>query len=247
MTMLPIPQHVGIIMDGNRRWAKQHGLPVLQGHKHGMDALTEVVKESLSLGIQHMTVFGFSTENWRRPLEEVRGLMNLFRMYTKENVKSLKAQGVSLRFIGDRSLMDPDIQQIMHESEQLTASCDKLTLRIALSYGARQEITAAFKKIAEKILHREIQINQITPELISAHLETAGVPDPDVIIRTSGECRLSNFLLWQAEYSEFIFTEVLWPDITREKFKHLINDYCKRERRYGKTSEQIQDDTHELV
>ncbi len=240
-SILPIPTHVGIIMDGNRRWAKHRGLPVLEGHRRGMTALNEVVKESLALGIQHITVYGFSTENWSRPLDEVRGLMNLIRIYAKENVKTLRAAGVRLCFMGDRTMIDSDVLQIMEDAEKLTASCEKLTLRIAFSYGSRQEITAAIKAIAEKVLQKEIQIDQITPEMVSAHLETAGAPDPDLIIRTGGEQRLSNFLLWQAEYSEFLFTDIFWPDVTQELFRQFINDYRGRERRYGKTSEQIQD------
>lgn len=246
-SILPIPQHVGIIMDGNRRWAQGHGLPVLEGHRRGMNSLTEVVKASLSLGILYLTVYAFSSENWRRPLDEIRGLMNLFRIYAKENIKSLQAQGVRLRFMGDRSQLDEDIIKIMEDAEKTTESCDKLTLRIAISYGSQQEIVTAIKSISEKAISQEIQIDQITPELISAHLETADAPDPDLIIRTSGEHRLSNFLLWQAAYSEFLFTDIFWPDVTQEHFGQFINNYRLRERRYGKTSEQIQNASCQLA
>ena len=227
-------QHIAIIMDGNGRWALKQGLPRSLGHKKGAEVVKTIVKAAGEQGIKYMTLYAFSTENWQRSPEEVSYLMNLLRQYLKGDLQELKENQVRIRFIGERYMLDSDIQKMMSDLEQETASFDKMTLCIALSYGSRQEILSAVKKTAEQYKNGNISLEDIDINLFSSMLYTKDIPDPDLLIRTSGEQRISNYLLWQLAYSEFAFTEVLWPDFTPELLQQIIEDYKTRERRYGK-------------
>jgi undecaprenyl diphosphate synthase len=227
------PQHVAIIMDGNRRWAQARGLPVALGHKAGAEAARRTVEAAAELGISWLTLFAFSSENWRRPLEEVSALTGLLRLYLRAEVATLVKEGVRLRIIGDYTRFGPEMTRAIRAAEQATAGGTRLNLNVALSYGARDEILAAARAAA-----REIAAGRLAPEALDEArfgtlLQTAGVPDPDVIIRTSGEQRLSNFLLWQAAYAEFVFQDVLWPDYRAEHLAEAVEDFRRRERRYG--------------
>jgi len=233
---LTVPAHVAIIMDGNGRWAQARNLPRTAGHKKGVDAVRTVVETAAEIGVSHLTLFGFSTENWKRPENEVSDLMGLLRLYLRKEVASLAKNGIRLRIIGDRKSLPSDIQNLISESEDKTAKGKRLTLVIALSYGGRADITEAVQKLAEKALRGEIKPEEINEDLISANLSTAGIPDPDLVIRTSGEQRISNFLLWQSAYSEFLFEEKLWPDFGRDAFLKAVDAYQLRERRFGATS-----------
>jgi len=228
--------HVAIIMDGNGRWAKYQGKPRLFGHRRGAENVKSIIEECISQKIPYLTVYAFSTENWHRPQEEVQGLMNLLRFYLKNEIKTFKKQGVSLRMIGERSRLDKDIQDLIIHAEEETKDNSILTLQVALNYGSREEITEAFRKM----IRAGLDVSQITEKKVGEFLYTAGVPDPDLFIRTSGECRVSNFLLWQSAYAEFYFTETFWPDFSKQEFQKALADYNNRERRFGKTSEQVQ-------
>ncbi|MBO38576.1 MAG: di-trans,poly-cis-decaprenylcistransferase [Rhodospirillaceae bacterium] len=227
------PIHVGIIMDGNGRWAEERGWPRVEGHRRGIEAVRQVVKCSIQSGIKYLTLYGFSIENWKRPSQEIEFLMGLFRLYLREELDELDEGGVRLRFIGYRGLLDKDIVTLIEEAEDRTKGNKVLTVIVAFSYGARQEITSAVRDVARQVLAGDLDIDQIDEIMFSEHLETAGIPDPDLVIRTSGEHRISNFLLWQSAYSEFLFTDTLWPEFCEEEFQGAINEYKRRERRYG--------------
>lgn len=227
------PKHIAIIMDGNGRWATQRGLPRIAGHKRGLNSVRKVTREAKNLGVKYLTLFAFSTENWLRPREEIHGLMDLFRFYMRRECKTLVAEGVRIRFIGDPTEMPADIQKLMIEAEDLTAEGDVMTLVVALNYGARAEIVRAAARLSERVAAGEIDSSDVTEEAITAELTTSGIPDPDVIIRTSGEQRLSNFLLWQAAYTEFLFVDKHWPDFDSEALRMSVAAYNRRHRRFG--------------
>lgn len=227
------PEHIAIIMDGNGRWATKRGLPRIAGHKRGLNSVRKVTREAKSLGINYLTLFAFSTENWLRPREEVHGLMDLFRFYMRRECKTLVAEGVRIRFIGDSTEMPKDIQKLMVEAEDLTADGDVMTLVVALNYGSRAEIVRATARLAKKVAAGEMKAEEITEEAITAELTTAGIPDPDLILRTSGEQRLSNFLLWQAAYTEFLFVDKHWPDFDQTALREAVMAYNNRDRRFG--------------
>lgn len=230
------PLHVAIIMDGNGRWAKKRMLPRAAGHKKGADAVRRCVESSVELGVTHLTLFGFSSENWKRPEEEVSDLMGLLRIYLKNEVKRLHSEGVRIRFIGDQSNLSDDIVKSISESEYLTQNNSTLILTIALSYGGRAEITQAAKALALKVAAGEISADEITEDRINQTLYTHDIPDPDLLIRTSGEQRISNFLLWQIAYSEFLFMDVLWPDFDKSHLEECLKELSGRDRRYGMIS-----------
>jgi undecaprenyl diphosphate synthase len=232
-TSLPPPVHVGIIMDGNRRWAKGRGRPRIDGHLRGMEAVRKVVKGSIALGVEYLTLYAFSIENWKRPAAEIRSLMGLLRLYLRQEIKDLDQQGVQVLFIGHRTLLPDDIVSLIEEAEEQTKGNTNLNLVVALSYGARQEITAAAQSVARQVEAGELDVSDIDETVFIKHLETAGMPDPDLVIRTSGEQRISNFLLWQVAYAEFIFVDTLWPDFSEDDLREAINEYHRRERRYG--------------
>ena len=228
-----IPQHVAIIMDGNGRWANKRGLPRTMGHKEGAETVRKVAEAASDLGIKYMTLFGFSTENWNRPAEEVTELMSLMRYYIKGNIAELHKNGVRLRIIGERHRLAPDILQIVEHAEKTTAANDKLHLTIAFSYGARQEIVSAAQKLAFEVQAGTLRPEEIDQTRLSHALLTADMPDPDLLIRTSGEKRISNFLLWQLAYTELVFLDTLWPDFGRNDLEEAITEYNGRERRFG--------------
>ncbi len=227
------PAHVAVIMDGNGRWAESRGLPRLQGHKRGADRVREIVEACPKLGVTHLTLFAFSTENWKRPAAEVIGLMRLFRRYIKKEGARLVAEGVRVRFIGGRDRLDADLQALMAGLEAQTTGNDQLHLTVAINYGGRDELVRATRRIAAAVAAGRIEPAAITDATVEAHLDTAGLPDPDLIIRTSGEFRVSGFLPWQAAYSEFTFVETRWPDFTPDLFAAQVRGFGRRERRFG--------------
>lgn len=227
-------QHIAIIMDGNGRWAKAKGLPRTAGHAQGAETLQKIAAAAADLGVTYLTVYAFSTENWQRPQEEVDYLMGLLRQYLKREFKEIQERGARIRFIGEKSMLADDILSQIEKIERDTAANDKLTLCIALSYGSRQEIASTIKKIADDVANGSLESAAITPQMVSQRLYTSDMPDPDIIIRTGGEQRLSNFLLWQAAYSELFFTKTYWPDFSPSELKDIIDQYNSRERRYGK-------------
>mgnify|MGYP001051530324 CR=1 FL=1 len=226
--------HIAIIMDGNGRWAKKRGLPRLMGHKKGAEAVKEITKVAANLGVKYLTLYAFSTENWNRDSEEVESLMDLLRQYLKSDLKEVQENGVRIRFIGERSMLASDIVESMNRLEAETAQNDKMTLCLAISYGSRQEIVNAARKIAELAKRGDIQPEDVDVKMFSGMLYTQDIPDPDLLIRTSGEQRLSNYLLWQLAYAEFFFSDVLWPDFDEKTLTDIIADFKSRERRYGK-------------
>lgn len=230
------PAHVAVIMDGNGRWAKSRGLPRTAGHKKGVDAVRRTVEAAGELGIDYLTIFSFSSENWRRPEEEVSDLMQLLRFYLRSEIADLHRNGVRLRVIGDRSRLSNDITALIENAEALTGDNRKLTLVVALSYGSRQEITLAARRLAEEVRAGTLDPADITEDRFSEHLFTADIPDPDLIVRTSGEKRISNFLLWQAAYAELVFVDTLWPDFTKRDLEAAIEEFHRRERRFGATT-----------
>ena len=234
------PEHVAIIMDGNGRWAKSRGLPRAMGHKNGAEAVRRTVEAAGEYGVSYLTLFGFSSENWKRPKQEIGDLMGLLRLYLRSEIAELNKKNVLLLIIGDRSRFEPDINGLIEDAELTTAGNTGLTLILALSYGGRQEIAAAVQAIALDATLKQLDPADIDENTVRRYLLTADIPDPDLLVRTSGEQRLSNFLLWQLAYSEFYFTETLWPDFDKTNFYQAIIAYQNRERRFGKTGEQIQ-------
>ena len=228
-----VPLHVGIIMDGNGRWAAARGLPRFEGHRRGVEALRRTVGSAIDLGIRYLTVYSFSAENWTRPLEEVSDLMGLLKRFIRKDLADLHRNGVRVRIIGERERLAPDIRGLLREAEDLTRGNDGLQLIVAFNYGGRQEIAAAVRRIAHQVRSGDIAPETINPDLIAAHLDTAGIPDPDLIIRTSGEQRLSNFLMWQTAYSEFVFLPGHWPDFDRDALNSALAAFEARERRFG--------------
>ena len=227
-------RHLAIIMDGNGRWATKRGLPRSMGHKKGAEVVKEITRAAGELGVEFLTLYAFSTENWNRSEDEVQTLMGLLRDYLKSDLKEVQKNNVRIRFIGEREMLDADIVQKMAEIESETLKNTGMTLCIALSYGSRQEIVNAVKKTAALVKEGDISLNDIDVKLFSDMLYTKDMPDPDLVVRTSGEQRISNYLLWQIAYSEFYFTDVLWPDFNKKLLEDIIAAFNKRERRYGK-------------
>ena len=228
-----IPQHIAIIMDGNGRWAKQRGKDRSEGHFAGMMALRATVKAAAEIGVKYLTVYAFSTENWGRPQAEVDALMELVCTGVEMNTPELCQEGVRVEIIGDRSRFSQKVNDALDRITGKTAQGERMTLALALNYSSRSEITHAMQQLAQKVANGELQPQDIDEQAISQSLYTASMPDPDLIIRTSGECRLSNFMMWQASYSEFYFTDVLWPDFGAEALEEAIKAYNERDRRYG--------------
>ena len=233
LTPCEVPRHVAIIMDGNGRWASARGLPRGEGHRRGVEALRKTVRAAGEIGISVLTIFSFSAENWARPASEIRDLMGLLRRFIRNDLAELHQSGVKVRVIGERSDLDSDIRRLLEEAEELTKRNDHLTLVVAFNYGARQEIARAAARLAAKVKAGELSPEAITAELIGENLDAPDLPDPDLIIRTSGEQRLSNFLLWQAAYSELVFVPTYWPDFDRAALENAIAEYHRRERRFG--------------
>ncbi|MBK7040661.1 MAG: isoprenyl transferase [Bacteroidetes bacterium] len=234
-----LPKHVAIIMDGNGRWAKERGKDRLFGHQHGVLSVRDVVEGSAEIGIQYLTLYAFSTENWNRPVSEVNGLMELLVSTIKKEAETLKKNGVRLYVIGDMESLPDYCVQELHEAMEITAGNDRLNLILALSYSSKWEITHATKKIAQKVKDNVLDIADINEEVFKQHLATAPFPDPELMIRTSGEHRISNFLLYQLAYAELYFTHTHWPDFRKENFFEAVLNYQNRERRFGKISEQL--------
>lgn len=233
---ISVPRHIGIIMDGNGRWAKQRGLKRSEGHKEGARVFRKICEYAREIGVEYLTFYAFSTENWKRPPEEVSAIMNLFREYlfeAEENEEENKKKGLIIRYIGDRSVLPEDISALMNELEKRSDYKNTTTINLAVNYGGRDEILRAVKEIARKVETGEIKADDIDLKDIDGNLYTAGQPDPDLIIRPSGEYRLSNFLIWQAAYSEFWFSDILWPDFTTDDLDKAIIDFAKRSRRFG--------------
>ncbi|MDM9643988.1 MULTISPECIES: isoprenyl transferase [unclassified Rhizobium] len=232
-TFVTVPEHVAIIMDGNGRWAKQRGLPRTMGHRKGVDAVRETVRAAGDIGVKYLTLFAFSSENWRRPETEVSDLLGLLKAFIRRDLAELHKQNVRVKIIGDRHSLQNDILDLLIDAEETTKANTALTLIIAFNYGSRDEIARAMASLARDVEQGRLRSQDITPALINARLDTAGIPDPDLIIRTSGEERLSNFLLWQAAYSEFIFIPDYWPDFSRETLYAALETFASRNRRFG--------------
>ena len=230
---VPPPAHVAIIMDGNGRWAKARGLPRVAGHRRGAEAARRTVQAAAEFGISYLTLFGFSSENWKRPANEVDDLMSLLRHYLRGEVAEFHRNNIRLRVIGDRERLAPDIVTLIENTEALTAGNTRLTVAIALSYGGRSEIAGAARRISEEVLAGKLSPAEIDEACFARHLLTSDMPDPDLVIRTSGEQRLSNFLLWQTAYSEFVFIETLWPDFGKPDLERALREFRGRDRRYG--------------
>jgi undecaprenyl diphosphate synthase len=227
------PRHVAIIMDGNGRWAAARGLPRLEGHRRGVEALRRTVRAANDLGISFLTIFSFSSENWSRPKSEIKDLLMLLRRFIRNDLADLHKSNVRVRIIGERDSLDRDIRLLLQEAEDLTRNNTALTLVVAFNYGARQEIARAVCRLALEVAAGKVSADAITPELLARNLDAPDIPDPDVIVRTSGEQRLSNFLLWQAAYSELVFVSTNWPDFDRSTLEQAIAEYRRRERRFG--------------
>ncbi len=232
----PVPTHVGIIMDGNGRWAAARGLPRLEGHRRGVEALRRTIRAAIELNVRYLTVYSFSTENWSRPAAEVDDLMFLLKRFIRNDLADLHRHDVRVKVIGVRDGLKPDIISLLHEAEDLTRSNTGLTLVVAFNYGGRQELAAAVRRIAERVRTGQLAPEAVTVETIADHLDTAGIPDPDLIVRTSGEQRLSNFLMWQSAYAEFVFMPGHWPDFDRAAFETALAAFTTRERRFGGTT-----------
>ncbi len=227
------PRHIAIIMDGNGRWAKLRSRPRTFGHAEGVEALRRTVEAAGDLGVSYLTVFGFSTENWRRPVEEVNALFDLLRLYVARDLDRLVREGVRVRIIGERHGLQADIAEIIEKAEARTRHNDRLNLTIAFNYGGQDEIARAARRVAEDVVAGKIALKDVNPDTFSRYLDTIGLPAPDLLIRTSGELRLSNFMLWQAAYAELVFLDVLWPDFKKETLQAAIDEYRRRERRFG--------------
>ena len=233
LSAFEVPRHVAIIMDGNGRWASARGLPRGEGHRRGVEALRKTVRAAGEMGISFLTIFSFSAENWSRPPSEIRDLMGLLRRFIRNDLAELHQNHVKVRVIGERDDLDPDIRRLLDEAEELTKDNDGLTLVVAFNYGARQEIARAAARIAAMVKQGAIDAAEINADLVGQNLDASDLPDPDLIIRTSGEQRLSNFLLWQAAYSELVFVPTYWPDFDRAALEGAIAEYRRRERRFG--------------
>ena len=227
------PRHVAIIMDGNGRWAQKRGRPRLFGHHAGARRVREIVETCPDLGVKYLTVFAFSTENWKRTQTEVAGLMKLFRRYITKEARALRDEGVRVRFIGDRVRLDAKLTSLMDELEQITEQNDRVNLTIALNYGSRDEVARATQRMAQDVASGQLKPEDVDEETLPRYLDTRVLPDPDLVIRTSGEARISNFLLWQSAYAEYEFIDTLWPDFTSEIFTNLVRSYAQRDRRFG--------------
>ena len=232
-----IPDHIAVIMDGNGRWAKKHGKKRFFGHREGMKRVRDIVEAAVDNNVNYLTLFAFSTENWLRPKEEIKFLMTLLEEFVKKEVSKLAKNNIKLKFIGNFSKLSDKYLKLIKEAETFTEKCNGLNLNIALSYGGRQEILDAIKKLLEDYKNNKIQLSNIDHNLFSQYLYTKDIPDPDLLIRTSGEYRISNFLLWQIAYTELYITETLWPDFTKKEFEKALLDYSKRERRFGKIND----------
>ena len=233
-----VPQHVAIILDGNGRWAKSKGMPRNYGHAQGSKNVERICEDAYKMGIKYLTVYAFSTENWSRPKSEVDALMTLLRNYMKTCLNTAKKNRMKVRVIGDKTGLDPDIRKRIQELEEASKDNDGLNFTIAINYGSRDEITRAVRRISEDAAAGKLDPASVTEETISDYLDTAGIPDPDLLIRTSGELRLSNFLMWQLAYTEFYFTNTPWPDFTKEELAEAIEKYNSRDRRYGGVKEE---------
>jgi len=234
-TVLPgrRPKHVGVIMDGNGRWAQSRGLPRFEGHRRGVEALRQTVRAAIEMKLGYLTVYSFSVENWTRPVEEISDLMGLLKRFIHHDLKELHKAGVKIKVIGIRETLKPDIRALLEEAENLTQANRALTLVMAFNYGSRQEIASAARAMAVKVAAGLLRAEDIDETMLTSHLDTAGIPDPDLIIRTSGEQRLSNFLMWQAAYAEFVFLPIHWPDFDRAAFEMALAQFASRERRFG--------------
>ncbi len=228
-----VPQHVAIIMDGNGRWADARGMTRTQGHRAGVESVRRVVRAAMELGIPYLTIYSFSSENWTRPKSEIADLMGLMKRFIRRDLADLHKNDVRIRVIGERNPIESDMLQLIDEAQELTANNDGFTLVIAFNYGARCEIVGATQKIARDVAEGRLALDDVTERLVSERLDTAGIPDPDLLIRTSGEMRLSNFLLWQAAYAELVFLDVLWPDFGKEQLEEALVQFNARDRRYG--------------
>ena len=234
------PRHIAIIMDGNNRWAKERRLPGLAGHKAGVDCVRSVIEGCVESGVEALTLFAFSSENWKRPPLEVRGLMELFKIALDRESKKLKKNNIRLRIVGDVSGFSESLQKKIHKAEALTAECTGLQLNIAANYGGRWDIVQAAKRLAVSCQNGTLDPEDITEELFGEEVSLSSLPEPDLCIRTGGEQRVSNFLIWQFAYAEFFFTNAYWPDFDKEQLLLAIDDYTTRQRRFGKTSEQVE-------
>lgn len=233
MENMKVPNHIAIILDGNGRWAKAKGMPRGYGHIKGCANLEQICYDIKDLGVKYLTVYAFSTENWKRPEEEVGALMGLFKQYLKDALEDLLNDDIKIRFLGDTSMFSADLQELIAETIETGKTRTGMVLNLAMNYGSRAEITRAAQNLAEQVKNGTLQPSEITEQMLSDHMYTYGEPDPDLIIRPSGEYRLSNFLLWQSAYSELIFMDVLWPDFTTEDLEHCLDEYAKRNRRFG--------------
>ena len=228
-----LPEHIGIIMDGNGRWAKKRNLPRSVGHREGAKTFRKITRYCSDIGIKYLTVYAFSTENWKRPEDEVSSLMKLFKSYLNEALEDFKDDSIVVKFMGDKSHFAEDLQKLMIENEESSKNRDGMVLNIAMNYGSRDEIVRAVKNISNDVKEGRVDVNSIDESLFSSYLYTAGQPDPDLIIRPSGEYRISNFMLWQAAYSEFVIMNKLWPDFEKSDLDEAINIYSQRNRRFG--------------
>jgi undecaprenyl diphosphate synthase len=227
------PRHVALIMDGNGRWAKKRMLPRTAGHRQGVEALRRTIRAAGDLGIEYLTIFSFSSENWARPRDEVNDLLDILRRFIRQDVAELHAAGVCIKVIGERGDLEPDIISLLEESEKLTRQNSGMRLVVAFNYGGRQEIARAARALAEACVGGYLDPSEISPDVFATYLDTRDIPDPDLLIRTSGEERLSNFLLWQSAYTEFVFVDEHWPDFNRESLERAIECYMSRDRRFG--------------
>lgn len=230
---VPPLRHVAIIMDGNGRWANRRGLPRSVGHRMGVEALRRTVRAAIELSIPYLTLYTFSSENWSRPASEVDELMRMMKRFVRKDLVDLHQNGVRIQVIGERSNIDPELLGLIEEAETVTAANERLSLIVAFNYGSRVEIAKAARRLADKAARGLLDPAEITPDVLASELDTCGIPDPDLVIRTSGEIRLSNFLLWQAAYAELIFIDACWPDFGRELLEQAIAEYRSRDRRYG--------------
>ena len=233
ISQIELPAHIGIIMDGNGRWAKKRGLPRSAGHTAGAQTFRKIARYCSDIGIKHLTVYAFSTENWRRPENEISALMKLFQQYLEEALRDFKDDSIVLKFLGDRSAFSPELLALMNENEEESKDRDGMVLNIAMNYGGRAELVSAIREIAKQAADNQLSPDSIDEQTVSDFLYTKGQPDPDLIIRPSGEHRTSNFLLWQSAYSEYVIMDVLWPDFKEEHLNKALIEYANRNRRFG--------------